>query len=454
MWYVEIKKKGRHGVQRLELDDRPVTIGRESTNKLVLHDTGVSRQHCVIESTDGAWHIRDLGSRHGMYINGERSEEACLVKGDHIRIGSYQLTLVSGDPSDQPPVNGSISQQPRVNSSNNGQMKDDSHQTARIVEVQKDAALPAATRDELGELQDTVSALEQGFESRLSALEKQLQQSQAMNTQLQIQIEENAALFANQAARLERIESEHGDLKGRVDETQANLAAETDKLHQALTTMQRLSDELEPTSTQVAELTTRLDETINSWFLACEQAGAAQDRCDELSKRLSNIEQDKDAHRVESAKLESKLDEVRLACENAEQSASEAKQEQEITRERLEELHILAQKAVVEAQEAKSQTEAAQAQLATIESRYQALVTMSEAADKEKITSGISHTHQNAPKAETQHPYSQRVPSLLDSFKGSTREYREYRDYGVWLVSIALTLIGITAIVLTIIFTR
>ena len=533
MWYVEIKKKGRRGVRRLELDDQPVTIGRESTNKLVLHDTGVSRHHCVLQSKGGAWHIRDLGSRHGTHINDERLEESSLSDGDRIRIGPYQLSLVTVDPSDEPTVNGGPSQRRRAKSRKRGHTKGSPHRTAQSEDVQKDASRPAATRDELGELREAVSALEQGLESRLSALETQLQRSQATCGQLQQQVEENAATLVGQTANFERIESEHGDLKGRVDETQAQLTAATDKLHHALTTVQRLTDELEPTSARVAELRIRLDETINSWYRASEQAGAAQDRCDELSQRLNDVEQEKDARfaevakqaaqldevrrtcenaeqstsdaqqereqtheRIEElhalaqqalvvaeeaksqtaaaqaqlatiescqptsdttaevAKLQSQLDEIRRASENAQQTASDAQQEREQTQERIEELHALAQQALVVAEEAKSQTAAAQAQLATIESRQQTLVELSEAADEEAISSRLLHAHRDAPGAETQRHKSRRVPSLLDSLKGSIRGYREDRDYGAWIVAIALTLIGITAIVLTLVFTR
>ncbi len=454
MWYVEIKKKGRRGVRRLELDDQPVTIGRESTNKLVLHDTGVSRHHCVIESMEGAWHIRDLGSRHGTHINGDRLEESSLADGDRIRIGPFQLSLVTVDPSDQPTVNGAPSRRGRAKSRKPGPTESRPHRAAQSEDVQKDESLPAATRDELGELREAVSALEQGLESRLSTLETQLQQSQATCGQLQQHIEENAASLVSQATNFERIESEHGDLKGRVDETQAELAAATDKLHHALTTVQQLTDELEPTSAHVAELKTRLDETINSWYRASEQAGAAQDRCDELSQRLNDIEQEKDARFAEAAKLESQLDEVRRASEIAQQTASDALQERELTHERIEELHTLAQQALVVAEEAKSQTAAAQAQLATVESRHETLVKLSEAADEEAISSGPLHAHRNAPGAQKQRHKGRRVPSLLDNLKGSIRGYRDDRDYGAWIVAIALTLIGITAIVLTLLFTR
>ena len=335
MWYVEIKKKGRRGVRRLELDDQPVTIGRESTNTLVLHDTGVTRHHCVLQSTGGAWHIRDLGSRHGTHINGERLEESGLADGDRLRIGPYQLSLVTVDPSDQPTVNGAPSRRRRAKSRKRGQTEGGPHRTAQSEDVQKDASQPAATRDELGELREVVSALEQGLESRLMALETQLEQSQSTTGQLQQHIEENTASLVGQAENFERIESEHGDLKGRVDEAQAQLTAATDNLHHALTTVQGLTDELQPTSAQVAELKTRLDETINSWYRASEQAGAAQDRCDELSQRLNEVEQEKDARSVEVVKLASQLDEVRRASQNAEQLASDAQQEREQTHERI-----------------------------------------------------------------------------------------------------------------------
>ncbi len=152
--------------------------------------------------------------------------------------------------------------------------------------------------------------------------------------------------------------------------------------------------------------------------------------------------------------MESQLDEVRRKLENAEQTASDAQQEREQTHGTIEELHALAQQALVVAEEAKSQTAAAQAQLATVESRHETLVKLSEAANEEAISSHLLHAHRNAPGTQTPRHKSRRVPSLLDSLKGSIRGYREDRDYGAWLVGIALTLIGITAIVLTLVFTR
>ncbi|MFN9035315.1 MAG: FHA domain-containing protein, partial [Planctomyces sp.] len=45
------------------------TIGRSTTNRLVLQDEGASRNHCEVFFADSEWKLRDLKSRNGTQLN-------------------------------------------------------------------------------------------------------------------------------------------------------------------------------------------------------------------------------------------------------------------------------------------------------------------------------------------------------------------------------------------------
>lgn len=83
------------GRELFELSGQRVTIGNASTNLVSLnHDATVSRLHAVLENLGFAWSIRDVGSRNGTYLNGEKiSAERVLRSGDELRIGSSRLVF-------------------------------------------------------------------------------------------------------------------------------------------------------------------------------------------------------------------------------------------------------------------------------------------------------------------------------------------------------------------------
>ena len=55
----------------------------------------VSRRHCRLAFQDGYWHIVDLNSLNGLFVNGERIHEAVLLEGDLIRLGSVIMEVQS-----------------------------------------------------------------------------------------------------------------------------------------------------------------------------------------------------------------------------------------------------------------------------------------------------------------------------------------------------------------------
>ena len=81
------------GRQLISLGGERVTVGKSSTNLVSLnHDSTVSRVHAVLENLGFAWSIRDVGSRNGTYLNGEKiSAERVLRSGDELRVGKSRL---------------------------------------------------------------------------------------------------------------------------------------------------------------------------------------------------------------------------------------------------------------------------------------------------------------------------------------------------------------------------
>lgn len=80
-----------HGsVQEAELGQE-LTIGRAYTNLLRLEGEEVSRVHAIIYKRDQDYLIRDLDSKNGIYLNGQRVTSSIIVSGDEIQIGNYIL---------------------------------------------------------------------------------------------------------------------------------------------------------------------------------------------------------------------------------------------------------------------------------------------------------------------------------------------------------------------------
>ena len=73
---------------------RRITIGRHSSNVIVLKHPRVSRYHAVIEQFGARFRLRDLHSDNGTFVNGQRVEkEAWIREGDEIRVASHRLVF-------------------------------------------------------------------------------------------------------------------------------------------------------------------------------------------------------------------------------------------------------------------------------------------------------------------------------------------------------------------------
>lgn len=70
------------------------TIGRATTNRMVVPDEICSRNHCEVFFDGGVWKLRDLGSRNGTRINGEPiSGDVQLTEGRSFQIGNTYINF-------------------------------------------------------------------------------------------------------------------------------------------------------------------------------------------------------------------------------------------------------------------------------------------------------------------------------------------------------------------------
>jgi pSer/pThr/pTyr-binding forkhead associated (FHA) protein len=71
----------------------PTRIGRALDNEIVLNDASISRHHAVIETRNGAYVIRDLGSQNGTWLADQRITEASLNGRTTLRLGDVVLSF-------------------------------------------------------------------------------------------------------------------------------------------------------------------------------------------------------------------------------------------------------------------------------------------------------------------------------------------------------------------------
>ena len=93
------------GHRIVPLTGTSLTIGRRTESDLRLVGSDVSREHAEIVQVDGAWVLRDKGSRYGTFVNGEAVTERTLTSGDRVQFGrasGADVVFLTGDAGAQP----------------------------------------------------------------------------------------------------------------------------------------------------------------------------------------------------------------------------------------------------------------------------------------------------------------------------------------------------------------
>jgi pSer/pThr/pTyr-binding forkhead associated (FHA) protein len=87
-----------------ELTKSIISLGRATTNDIILNDGRVSRNHARLEFGSTGATILDLSSSNGTRVNGIHIEHTRLQPGDTISLGSQQLKFLLDDPTDDPEI--------------------------------------------------------------------------------------------------------------------------------------------------------------------------------------------------------------------------------------------------------------------------------------------------------------------------------------------------------------
>jgi signal transduction histidine kinase len=82
--------------KRFEFQASPVSLGRDNSNAVRLHDTEVSRRHAEIRLDDDLYRVFDLGSANGTYVNGHLVDQAPLRTGDRLQLGQTVMLYNEG----------------------------------------------------------------------------------------------------------------------------------------------------------------------------------------------------------------------------------------------------------------------------------------------------------------------------------------------------------------------
>ena len=99
---LEIVQGPKQGAWFTVAYQKELTLGRASTNSIMLEDNSVSRSHAVLQSTGHGFTVRDIGSRNGTFLNNKKIQGDLPVKHmDAIKVGIYTLRFLE-EPTEEP----------------------------------------------------------------------------------------------------------------------------------------------------------------------------------------------------------------------------------------------------------------------------------------------------------------------------------------------------------------
>jgi pSer/pThr/pTyr-binding forkhead associated (FHA) protein len=94
---MQVRLKILHGAnagKELRIPVPKCLIGRGDDCHIKPQSDAISRKHCVIITTENEVVVRDLNSRNGTFVNGERvGEESVLLTGDQLRVGPLEFEM-------------------------------------------------------------------------------------------------------------------------------------------------------------------------------------------------------------------------------------------------------------------------------------------------------------------------------------------------------------------------
>ena len=81
------------GGDPIPLQKQWLVVGRQPSCDITLRFPNVSSRHCELRLMNGYWHVRDLGSRNGIKVNGIRCDAHWLMPGDVISVSKHRYEV-------------------------------------------------------------------------------------------------------------------------------------------------------------------------------------------------------------------------------------------------------------------------------------------------------------------------------------------------------------------------
>jgi pSer/pThr/pTyr-binding forkhead associated (FHA) protein len=90
-----IVRRGPAAGTKFLLDKDQVALGRHPQSDIFLNDITVSRRHAELKREGSSYHVSDLGSLNGTYVNRSRVDSSPLTSGDELQIGKFRLLFLA-----------------------------------------------------------------------------------------------------------------------------------------------------------------------------------------------------------------------------------------------------------------------------------------------------------------------------------------------------------------------
>ena len=93
---VLVVKRGPTAGSRFLLGPTVTSAGRHPGSEICLDDVTVSRRHAEFHPQGGEFHLVDVGSLNGTYVNRVPIDSIVLANGDEIQMGKFRLVFLIG----------------------------------------------------------------------------------------------------------------------------------------------------------------------------------------------------------------------------------------------------------------------------------------------------------------------------------------------------------------------
>ena len=235
-----------HAEHQWEIQEAVAVIGTQEGAAIQLDHQDVSHRHVVLFKFAGSPAVFDLGSRAGLWVNGERSSLARIEDGDTITVGPFGLSIHTGSVRATSPATGAPSGDQEVE-------PEPGQPTRPLSEIES----------ELTTLHDSIT----NTWERLNSWQSQVREGLTDDAGAEVP-DRAAALEAKDAelrGKLHDVECLHEDMARREQDLardRARLQADQDALMVAQRALQEREKDFE---TQAAELQRRENALAQRW---------------------------------------------------------------------------------------------------------------------------------------------------------------------------------------------